>query len=445
MSSQMLIVPPKVDDLVQRVWSSLSTWGLLANVPDGMPDLYAGMHPHHHDRIVMVVNTAHLKNSERASGDNFVRHLRTVLEGRRVVVTNHRCLIYQIGFMPEPPVRFESKALDLTQQPSPLHLPVGHTGKEDLWISLSDHKSFLIGGETQSGKTTLLKAWILALLHGGQSRLILWDGKDGAKFGHWRATPKAQVVEGKLTPVLGELIAEMSRRAKSGWHGGERIVLVVDELRFALREDGVESLLIDLAARGVEWGIHLVCATQQTNRETITPDLQGNLLTRICFAVVSKYDSLPVLGYVGAEKLPKDAPGRLLMVRRARLIQAQAFQVPDEMLPSAAPPRQFAVFADDIQRRVALTTVQKGEFKIADIAEAVGISSEMAGGIGKRWVDCGWLTPIRRTGQGNVPRKPTQALRDLVADTDETRLGDLGESANVANLANVVESGANVA
>ncbi len=420
-----LMTTANPQQLAARVWAAMDAWRMLVPVSDGAPDIFVCKHLHDPTRWVMRVNVAHVRDVERTGSENFRRHLVAALDGRRVVKTNHRGLIFQVGMYPEPPAQFRSRRLNLDNQPSPLHVPLGDTPrKADEWISIAERESFLIGGATRTGKTHLLQAWIMALKAGRVARLVLFDGKNGKEFGAWQGNG-ITVVNGPLKPVLGDLYAEMTRRQTERDTAVLPIVLIIDELRFALLEEGVEGLLADIAARGVGEQIYPILATQRPDRETITPLISANMKTRIAFATVSRSDSMVILEASGAQNLPKDTKGRLLMRDGARIIQAQAFMLPDLAIPLEAskPPA-----LEGLELQIAQTVVRLGECPINRVAELVGVSSEDVQEIAQRFEDRKWLGPVGRSNRGNRPRKPTQALIDLVAAQN-------GVSADLPNVA----------
>src|SRR3990172_2026498 len=107
------------------------------------------------NRLVIVFDADEI-NLQRVD-DTFAHGLSTRLNGRRVKRTNSRGVFLQVGYdIPPAPLEMIEKPLKLSEQPSPFHLPVGSTGEGDLWISLTDGDSFLIGGTRNFGKTGLL-------------------------------------------------------------------------------------------------------------------------------------------------------------------------------------------------------------------------------------------------------------------------------------------------
>ncbi len=424
-----------------------------------VPTIYAWPFP---ERVALIIDPMRVRNINTVLSPRFQHHLATALAGRRVVMTNHRGIILQVGYWPEPARELVAKPLDLAQQPSPLHVPIGATARRDLWLPIDQLDAVLIGGSRRMGKSTLLHAWIAALIKGGATRLVLFDGKAGMEFGRYRGQPRVTLVDGKLAPTLTELFQEMNRRidllrtasvvnladynaslrndqdrlgdAGSRREPLERIVLIIDELAFALREPGVEGVLVDLAARGGAVGIHPVVATNQCRAEVVTANLKVNLHTRIALAVPSQSDSRVILGASDAARLP-NVRGRLLLKWNARLIEAQAYRVD---LPAVAAANQLPqpTQLSTRERQIAIVVLTNGgEFKIRDIARAVGEDPSAIIKLAREWEAKGWLTPVQRSKNGNGGRRVTDALIALVQSFDRAQDAERGECGNMANVA----------
>ena len=418
-----------------------------------VPTIYAWPFP---ERVALIIDPMRVRNINTVLSPRFQHHLATALAGRRVVMTNHRGIILQVGYWPEPARELVAKPLDLAQQPSPLHVPIGATARRDLWLPIDQLDAVLIGGSRRMGKSTLLHAWIAALLNGGATRLVLFDGKAGMEFGRYREQPRVTVIDGKLGPALTELLQEMNRRIdllrtasvvnladyNASLRGDgdahherlERIVLVIDELAFALQELGVEGVLVDLAARGGAVGIHPVVATNQCRAEVVTANLKVNLPTRIALAVPSQSDSRVILDASDAARLP-NVRGRLLIKWNARLIQAQAFRVD---LPAVGAGNQLPQPAQlsARERQIAIVALTNGgEFKIRDIARAVGEDPSVVIKLARGWEAKGLLTPVQRSKNGNGGRRVTDALIALVQSFDRAQDAERGECGNMAKVA----------
>jgi len=389
------------------------------------------------DRCVVIVNPLRIKNIDAFIKPRFAHHLGTILQGRRVVVTNHRGVFVQVGYYPEPTRELKTCPLDLSEQPNALAVPIGITMRGPLWLSLVEMDAVLIGGARRMGKTNLLHGWIAALLQGKEARVVLFDGKGGVEFARYRGAPRCQVIDGALGPALGELFAEMNTRFdalkaanaanlaeyNAGHRAGgriERIALIVDELAYALQEPGVEDVLVDIIARGGAVGIHPILATQRPSSDVVTPRLKGNLVTRIAFAVPDRASSMVVLDRAGAESITK-TPGRLLLLNGARLIEAQAFQVSGQGrgerffartgAGALASPR-----LSDREMRLARAALERdGWFRVREIAEATGESRDWVNDVAKRWQVLGWLTQVQRNASGHqIGRRVTPTLSALL-------------------------------
>lgn len=264
MDNQTVLEKRIAEQVAVLTYQHLTRSNLVREDPVDEPLIYVWPQP---DRVVLIVNPLRVKNLEALVKPRFQHHLATVLQGRRVVVTNHRGIFVQVGYYPEAHRELVSRPLDLSAQRTPLHVPIGVTANGDLWLSLVDLDAVLIGGSRRMGKTNLLHGWIAALLQGKDARLVLFDGKGGVEFARYANQPRCRVITEALGPVLGELYGEMNRRfdllkaagaaslAEYNHFQGEgaqfeRIALIVDELAYALQEPGVEDVLVDLAARG---------------------------------------------------------------------------------------------------------------------------------------------------------------------------------------------------
>jgi len=157
-------------------------------------------------RVILAFDPLALRNPEAVVSECFVHRLSTALGGRQVVVTNSRGLFLQVAYRLPPPVtRLESRPLDLSQQPTPLHVPIGRTQQgRDLWLPLPELDSVLIAGTRRMGTTNLLHTWIQALHHGsgqalrhGSAHLPLPSLTKGGKGRLWRRDRIAEAVVGR--------------------------------------------------------------------------------------------------------------------------------------------------------------------------------------------------------------------------------------------------------
>jgi S-DNA-T family DNA segregation ATPase FtsK/SpoIIIE len=111
-----------------------------------------------------------------------------------------------------------------------------------------------------------------------------------------------------------------------------RIVAVCDEYFALVAQNKDEKVRIELAvsllgAKGRAAGIHLVLATQQPSRATISGAIQANLQCRVALTLTSSIESNMILGTAGAERLT--LRGDLLYKDFGNPIRLQAPYLPE--------------------------------------------------------------------------------------------------------------------
>ncbi len=393
-------------------------------------------------RAVLIFDPLALRKPEAVVQALFVHRVSTALGGRRVIATNSRGIFLQVAYRTLPIIKLGTRTLDLSQQPSPLHVPIGQTKRGPLWLSIVDMDSVLIGGTRRMGKTNLIHTWILALLHGKAARLVLWDGKEGVEFGRY-ANKNGVLVVNDLARGIQHLVEEMSHRKllfqkakvnSLAAYNAKReaklppLVLIVDEA--ALIPDELQSALSHLIAVGGAYGIHPVIATQRPDAEATKGTLKANLSTRIALPVPSHHDSQVILGRSGAEKLPKEK-GRLLLVWNARLIEVQAYLAPLDEEPER--PRSQGLLSGRELCLVKTSVAEDGWFRVREIANQTGESRDWVNGIAKRWEQMGYLTTVQRNQKGHPQgRRLTDSLLETAGLGGQ---GDLADQADMADLA----------
>ena len=210
----------------------------------------------------------------------------------------------------------------------PLRLVLGRdvTGKAII-ASLSKMPHLLVAGQTGSGKSVAINAFMMSLLYKhspADLKMIVVDPKR-VEMGGYNGIPHL------LTPVITEpekalkalkwAVAEMTRRYKELSHRKKRniaeynadkslermpfIVIIIDELAdlmmAASRE--IEATVCRLAQMARAVGIHLIIATQRPSVDVITGLIKANIPTRIAFTVATGIDSRTILDSIGAEDL----------------------------------------------------------------------------------------------------------------------------------------------
>lgn len=197
---------------------------------------------------------------------------------------------------------------------------------------LADTASYhlLVAGSSGSGKSEWLRTAVAGLIATNtpeQLEIVAIDPKRNA-FHDLRDSPylRQPLVfpdepNTDITEVLDELIDEMDRRyalfdgcgslAELIDRNGEpipRIVCVCDEygdlmLGSTTERKAIEQRITRLGAKARASGIHLILATQQPSRKTITGAIQSNLPGRVGLMMASAVESRMMFDQAGAENL----------------------------------------------------------------------------------------------------------------------------------------------
>ena len=357
------------------------------------------------DRVLVIFDTTMVDIGKL--NEDFAHRLSTRLQGRRVVRTNSRGLFLQIAHgIPLGPRPLETKPLDLSRQPTPLHVPMGMTKNGPLWIPFVDGDSYLIGGSRGGGKTGEEHAWIQALLNGGQTLVYAWDGKRGAEFGRYVGRENFHLLFNGINGLI-ELQSMLKEREKalteSGYpntvmyneaHADQLmmpIALFVDEA--ADLPDQAKQLLESMIRLYRHAGMYPVIATNQPTVANVFA--KTNLSTRVAFRVPHHNDSVTLLGYKGAESLP-DVRGRGLIVWKGKFIEFQSFEVTYPM-PSPEVLKSITERQDAVERDAP---VQDNE--IIQLAESIredwehGLSlNKTSQLLGKPYAGASWTEKVK--------------------------------------------------
>ncbi len=233
--------------------------------------------------------------------------------------------------------------------------PSGRLHLVDLASSGRSH--VLVAGSTGSGKSEWLRTAIAGLLAQNTPdtlRLVTIDPKLSA-FGDLEGSPwlwkphSFWIPGGQQTAVdlFEELVTEMDHRYQSTRALGAdtlteavektgrpqpRIVVLCDEY-FALvstsrqERTEIEGAVALLGAKARAAGIHLVLATQQPNRTTVSAAIQTNLPCRVALYLQNRIESRMMLDVSGAEHLT--GSGDLLYKDFGDPIRLQAAYLPE--------------------------------------------------------------------------------------------------------------------
>ncbi|MFJ8570421.1 hypothetical protein [Streptomyces sp. NPDC093514] len=188
-----------------------------------------------------------------------------------------------------------------------------------LYLRLRD-VSILLGGSSRSGKGAVLRLIIAGCLLDTRVRLHLADGKHPGQY-RWSLLADSYIYDPdkrakQLAKRLEALVAEMGERAGRlaavgveslaerpdlvGTEGLTLEVVVVDEVS-AFTLDAkygkrITKALIELAARGLAFGIVLILATQLSTAGVLDRLITSNVVWRWCMYATGADESNTILG-----------------------------------------------------------------------------------------------------------------------------------------------------
>lgn len=412
--------------IAQKAFDFLERRGLIVK-DAGRPVFYAWPLP---DRLVLVIDPELITRQNQVVGNAQFRHdLSTILAGRRVVVTNSRGIFVQIAYTP-PPAKggLRSLPLDLSQQPSPLHVPLGMRREGPLWLPITALGVVVLGGVRGMGKTRVIHGMIQALVNGGLCELYLDDGKQGVEFGRYGSQEGVKLIHGRTRAGLEEVIGEVSRRnplligagVTSVEEYNERhadsilkpIVVVIDET--SLLDKDCFALVDTLVGTGRYGGVYLILATTYPTHEYLHPSWKANA-TCIALPVPTHRESIVILGRKGAEELP-NMRGRMLMEWQARMVELQAFRVE---LPAARDNLRLGPVLEGVELDAVLSIIGNGGLVTIELfKKLIGERSDWkARKTLNDWERRGWLE--KDSANGNA-RRITPLLQGIAAQTSQT-------------------------
>jgi hypothetical protein len=225
-------------------------------------------------------------------------------------------------------------------------------GKVEFIDLARDTPHLLVGGMPGSGKSEWLRSAVASLLVTNtpdKLRLVLVDPKKNA-FAElagseylWRPDALLDSPEGRVIPMLTDLIEEMLRRyelfkqaiaddlasyrQKTGMVL-PRLVCVVDEFSELLmggkkaERAGVEDRFIRIAQMGRAAGVHLILATQRPSRQVVSGVLKANIPGKVALRVATRVESGVLLDQNGAQNLL--GKGDLLLAAGSNLVRLQS-------------------------------------------------------------------------------------------------------------------------
>ena len=228
-------------------------------------------------------------------------------------------------------------------------------------LDLSKAPHLLVAGTTGSGKTIFLYSIIVSLLkkYGSDNlQLLIIDPKQtdfvffddlSQLYGGHVITDAEEALEmiRRINEVDKEERTELlksnksrdieSYNAKNPGKRMKRLVVIIDEYADLIQAADIqgnrkefEKLLVMLAQRVRNLGIHLVIATQRPSAQIVTGALKANIPFRVSFRLPSHTDSQTILDMSGAENLL--GKGDMLMVTDSETKRMQGLFISEDEL-----------------------------------------------------------------------------------------------------------------
>lgn len=197
---------------------------------------------------------------------------------------------------------------------------VGNDGDKTVFCNLKDAGNILVGGFTATGKSCFLQSFILSLIYHAsidEVRFILVDTM-GCEFNIFNGMPhllNGEVLENEDDVLSALKWAEIEASKRSATFEKEgvcsideykalgknlyRVVIVVDEIGYAMRGNNAEEIektLTKLSNVKKDVGVHVVFNTKQLNSSVLNENILKNFSTRIAFKTQSEKDSELIIG-----------------------------------------------------------------------------------------------------------------------------------------------------
>lgn len=282
--------------------------------------------------------------------------------------------VYNEGLGEDYPIDLE------TIKRSPWKVPLGRTYKDEIVHDFEKYPHILIGGATDTGKSSLLNVIINSLIYNAKDdvEFTLLDLKGGLEFSAYKNLKQTKYfATDEITSytVLNEVLNHMNRLFDRLSESGKRNVkqlgikkrhfLIIDEAAELASHNetdpeikkikiACERLIASIARRGRACGIRVIYSTQYPTAETVTSQTKRNLFTRICLPVDTSTASKVILDQKGGESLPYIKGRAIYKIRDMKIMQS--YYIKDNLIEEIIKP---------YKRQVTKNSSHEGKAKAA--------------------------------------------------------------------------------
>lgn len=243
--------------------------------------------------------------------------------------------------------------------------PIGKTVDGEIKSDLLKVPHYLIAGETNSGKSTLIRSIVMVLTMNNNDLQTYFidlkgemDGQVFHDFDKVQVLSEPSFIDEKLSEIESILNARMAEAKKkrvkniSEFNSAQkeydkrwdRILIVVDEIAELMPtvQSGNKATLAKIQSRlnrfsriGRSVGIHLIIGVQKPDHKNLDATIKANLPGVICFPVSHFSQSVLVLGNGHAADLNAAIPGRAIWKYGSNEIEVQAPFLSNEEIKKA--------------------------------------------------------------------------------------------------------------
>ena len=103
--------------------------------------------------------------------------------------------------------------------------------------------------------------------------------------------------------VLEECLSEIERREKERIRGPFIVVLIDEFADLVIQNPKSEELICKIAKKGKDFGVYIILSSSMASERVFTEKIKESIPKRLIGSLVSKKDSLWLLGEAGAEEL----------------------------------------------------------------------------------------------------------------------------------------------